>query len=86
MESAPDVMIVSDAKKDATNPLVLGPPFIRFYAGASLKINNTKIGTLCIIDTVPRSSQIFGNFEASMLLDMAAMVNALISERHPHIL
>lgn len=53
-----DVMVVSDAKKDDRfhdNPLVTGAPFIRFYAGAPLKLSSGhKIGTLCLIDPRPR--------------------------------
>ena len=38
----------------ANNPLVLGDPFIRFYAGMPLRFDRLPIGTLCVIDRVPR--------------------------------
>lgn len=53
-----EVMIVEDAQRDprfASNALVTGNPFIRFYAGAPLVASGGhKVGTLCIIDRVPR--------------------------------
>ena len=51
-------MIVCDTLQDdrfADNPLVLGEPHIRFYAGAPLILAGGQcIGTLCLIDTRPR--------------------------------
>lgn len=54
------------------NPLVLEPPNIRFYAGAPLEApDRHKLGTLCIIDTVPR--QLNSN-DKTMLKNLADMV------------
>ncbi|MEP7703092.1 GAF domain-containing protein [Paraglaciecola sp. 25GB23A] len=54
------------------NPLVIDEPFIRFYAGAPLIINGEfAIGTLCIIDDVPR---LLTDADLQMLQEFANMV------------
>jgi diguanylate cyclase (GGDEF)-like protein len=70
-----DVMVVEDATQDtrfADNPLVTAEGGIRFYAGAPLKSpNGHSLGTLCVIDRVPRRME---QRTREMLKDMAAMV------------
>jgi PAS domain S-box-containing protein len=54
-----ELLIVPDAAQDvrfADNPLVTGEPHIRFYAGAPLiSPGDVALGTLCMIDRVPRT-------------------------------
>ncbi|WP_439609533.1 GAF domain-containing protein [Hydrogenophaga sp.] len=51
-------LVVPDALRDprfADNPLVVGHPYIRFYAGAGLRLPYGQVvGTLCIMDRRPR--------------------------------
>lgn len=54
------------------NPLVVGAPFIRFYAGHPLAApDGQRVGTLCLIDASPRT---LDDEELAMLADMARMV------------
>lgn len=53
-----DILLIEDARLDDRfhdNPLVVGEPHIRFYAGAPLMLPSGHVaGTLCVIDNKPR--------------------------------
>lgn len=74
-----DVFEVRNARVDPrfrNNPLVIGPPYIRFYAGAPLRMRNGhRLGTLCIIDRIPRH---LSDDEKTKLKHLADMVVAEI--------
>lgn len=67
-----DLMVVPDTHADTRfeqNTLVTGDPFIRFYAGAPVVTpEGLGLGTLCVIDRVPRS---IGEEEARALRGLA---------------
>ena len=69
------MLVVEDATQDprfADNPLVTGEPGIRFYAGAPLVTPDGAIlGSLCAIDTVPRSADAM---ELDLLSTLAQIV------------
>lgn len=69
------LFVVEDATRDprfADNPLVLGEPHIRFYAGSPLQLaGGHKVGTLCLIDRRPRR---LDERERVLLTDLAGMV------------
>lgn len=48
---------VEDARADfrfAGNPYVIGEPWLRFYAGMPIVVNDFAVGSLCVIDSNPR--------------------------------
>jgi signal transduction histidine kinase len=53
-----DVMQIPDARLDPrfrNNPMVVGEPYLRFYAGAPLvTADGQPLGTLCVLDVEPR--------------------------------
>lgn len=71
-----DILFVPDALEDIRfnrNPLVVGPPHIRFYAGKPLvTAAGARIGTICLIDSQPREA--FTPQDRKNLADLAALV------------
>ncbi len=78
-----EVMVVPDALQDerfSSNPLVLSPPGIRFYAGAPLRTKDGhNLGTLCVIDQKPRE---FSPEQRQQLQMLADLVMREIEWRH----
>ena len=78
-----DVFVIPDATQDprfADNPMVRGEPDIRFYAGCPLYApNGQKLGTLCIIDHIPRT---LSNEDTELLRDLAIMVEKELAAVH----
>lgn len=74
-----EVMVVPDALADPRfldNPLVTGAPGIRFYAGAPLiGSGGAAIGTLCVMDNVPRE---LTPFQIRALASLSRQVVALL--------
>ena len=73
-------MVIDNAMQDPRfhdNPLVVGEPYIRFYAGAPLIIEDgITIGTLCLIDHQPRTlddldQAILGNLRDLVVEELA---------------
>ena len=71
-----DVLVIPDASADdrfASNPLVTGHPFIRFYAGAPIVTpSGHRLGSVCVIDTEPRAP--LTNREQTILQGLAKVV------------
>jgi GAF domain-containing protein len=69
---AVDVLVVPDTKKDKRffdNPMVVGKPHIRFYAGVPvMSVDGEPVGVLCIKDTKPRK---FSKDDEEVLMGLA---------------
>ena len=81
------VFEIPDAQQDDRfkhSPLVVGEPYIRFYAGAPLEYEDShtkapvRLGTLCVIDTVPRT---LSEGEKGVLMTLARLAVAEVHMR-----
>ena len=68
-------LVVPDALEDprfADNPLVTGHPYVRFYAGAGLRLPfGQVVGTLCVMDRRPRA---FDRLDVAVLCGLRDLV------------
>src|SRR5262249_18055882 len=80
LENCP--LVVTDALNDdrfADNPVVVGDPHVRFYAGIPLhSADGARVGALCIVDQKPRS---LTPTQLKMLEDIARLVEEELSPR-----
>jgi len=80
------LLIVNDATTDrmfAKNPLVTGPPHIRFYIGVPIMYDGLLLGTLCGLDYAPRSSKCNGidQLNIMQLRNLSALVSTELRKR-----
>ncbi|MES2886908.1 MAG: sensor domain-containing phosphodiesterase [Pseudomonadota bacterium] len=80
----PDLVVALDTRTDNRffdNPLVTGPPSVRFYAGIPLCMGDgLNVGTLCLIGTEPREA--FSDKERDILANLGAMVTNRLEALH----
>lgn len=78
-----EILIIPDTSKDnrfKDNPMVIGEPYIRFYAGVPIiNKDNQRIGVFCIKDTKPRE---FSNEDKEILEGLAAWAELEINLRN----
>ena len=83
MESK-NLFIIKDTLEDdrfKDNPMVIGKPYIRFYAGISLfDKDNLSIGVFCIKDTKPRDLSLE---EIGLFIDLASRSEAELNKKTP---
>lgn len=86
IQTKTDVFVVPDTTTDPrfqNSPLVLGPPRVRFYAGAPLvSAEGYKLGTFCIIDSRPRPAGL-SPIQRESLKDFSSIaVKTMADRRH----
>lgn len=76
--------VVTDALEHpcfADNPIVTGPPHVRFYAGCALRPNGQNaVGSLCVLGTRPRE---IDDADKLLLKDLASLVEAELEAAEP---
>jgi GAF domain-containing protein len=79
--AARELLVVPDAFEDprfADNPDVSGSTRVRFYAGCPLFVDQSCVGTLCVLDVRPRR---LSEAQVALLKDMAVLVERELQQR-----
>lgn len=77
-----ETLWVEDALADArffANPFVAGPPHLRFYVGAPIRVNDCVVGTLCVLGPQPLPHD--PDLERR-LVTLARIAEGVLAERH----
>jgi len=78
-----EAFVILDASRDERfhdNPVVTGPPYLRFYAGAPVWLpSGYAIGTVCLLSPEPRQS--FGSREQELLASLASLALEAVTAR-----
>lgn len=78
-----EILVIPDTKKDerfSDNPMVIGAPYIRFYAGVPIMTaDNSRIGVICIKDIKPRK---FSKDDEEILIGLAKWAELEINLRN----
>lgn len=80
---ADKIFVIPDTTKDkrfADNPMVVGAPFIRFYAGVPImNADGQRVGVFCVKDTKPRE---FSEVDVEILIGLASWAELEINTRN----
>lgn len=77
-----EIFVVENTLKDerfSDNPMVIGPPYIRFYAGVAIyeRKSGQPIGVFCIKDTQPRT---MSKDDIAFLVELAKKAEDMLNE------
>lgn len=83
-----ELLLVLDTRHDLRlrrHPAVVGPPFIRFYAGVPLRLaaHAAPVGALCVLDTRPRAE--VDAADLALLTDLSFVVLGKLAQRRARV-
>jgi diguanylate cyclase (GGDEF)-like protein len=77
-----EILEIEDTHRDEQfldHPLVVGEPYIRFYAGCPITVHGKNVGSFCLIDRVPRT---LSPEDRELLKDLASMAEKELLAEH----